>query len=289
MQQTAKQVSARFVAFFAAICMVMAMVPAMAFATVPTTGTFTLDATSVEVTSGTTANLQTLLKPTPNSDLDGDEYHFDYVAATGTTAFTVNKHSGVLTASTVGADTTGYVTVYLLAGDTPTSNNGKPCTGFTVLSSQVVTVDVKTSSTYGYQGNSMTMKMTSPTVTSYSGSNSTGWVNNLDASTPSSGYYNFTVKLSSGFKSYNTALAFAGINAGNVTVTDGLGSNLATLNNTNTGNLIISSVDNDTKTVNLQVASSIVTAGDTQLVFGSGFRGNNASNTLGTTITFVIN
>ncbi len=289
MQQAAKQVSIRFVAFFAAICMAMAMVPAMAFATVPTTGTFTLDATSVEVTSGTTANLQTLLKPTPNSDLNGDEYHFDYVAATGTTAFTVNKHSGVLTASTVGADTTGYVTVYLLAGNTPTGNNGKPCTGFTILSSQVVTVDVKTSSSYGYQGNSMTMKMTSPTVTSYSGNNTSGWVNTLAASTPSSGYYNFTVKLSSGFKSYNTALAFASINAGNVTVKNALGITQATLAAGNTGNLIIDSVDNDTKTVNLKVASSIVTAGNSRLVFGSGFRGNNASNTLGTTIAFVIN
>lgn len=288
MQQAARQMSMRFVALFAAFCMAMAMVPAMALATVPTTGTFTLDATSVEVTSGTTVDLSTLLNPTPNADLDGNEYHFDYVASTETTAFTVNKHSGVLTASTVSEDTTGSVTIYLLDGNTPTKNSGKPCTGFTVLSSQVVTIDVTTSSTYGYQGNSMTMKMTSPTVTSYSGSNSTGWVNSLGSiSAADDGYYYFTVKLSSGFQTYNTPASFAKLNEDNIVLKNSTGT-IATLTKDNDTAVQVYSTDHSSKTVQVRVLASAVTGSNVQLVFQADFHGNNASNTLGCPIAFVI-
>lgn len=287
MQQTARQVSARLVAFVAAICMVAAMLPAMAFADNATSGSFTLSSTALEVTSGSTGDVSSLVSSVSVSP-GGSDYHFDYVAADGTTAFTVNKHSGALTASSVSENTTGTVTVYLLAGSAPTGNSGKPCTDYTVLSSQTVTVTVAASSTYGYQGNNMTMKMTSPAVTSYSGSNSTGWVNVLAAQTPTDGYYSFTVKSSSGFKKYNTATLFASLNAGNVAVKDALGQTQATLAQNNTGDLVIDSVDNDTKTIQLKVASSIITTGNSRLVFESGFHGNNASNTLGTTVAFVI-
>lgn len=287
MQQTARQVSARLVAFVAAICMVAAMLPAMAFADNATSGSFTLSSTALEVTSGSTGDVSSLVSSVSVSP-SGSDYHFDYVAADGTTAFTVNKHSGALTASSVSENTTGTVTVYLLAGSAPTNNSGKPCTDYTVLSSQTVTVTVAASSTYGYQGNNMTMKMTSPAVTSYSGSNSTGWVNQLGSvSAASDGYYYFTVKLSSGFSKYNTASSFAERNAGNIVLKNSAGT-IDSVSADNDGSVQIYSTDNSTKTVQVRVLASAATGSNVTLVFGSGFRGNNDNNTLGCTVGFVI-
>ncbi len=285
MKQIPRKAWTRVAAMFAALCMVLALMPAMAFATPATTGSINFlsaSSTTLTVTSGQTATVGSLLgDPTVN----GDEWHYDYVVTSGTD-ITVNKHTGVVTASSVTADTTATVTVYLMSENAPTGNNGKPCTDFTVLDQETVTVNVTATNTYGYQGNSMTLKMTSPTVTSFSGSNTSGWTNQLAASTPVDGYYYFTVKLSNGFKNYNTAALFASRNADYVSVKNG--SSYQYLQSSNTGNVTIDSVDNDTKTVTVKVASSIVTSGSTQLVFASGFRGNNNSNTLGCNIAFVI-
>lgn len=288
MKQIPRKAWTRVAAMFAALCMVLALMPAMAFATPATTGSINFlsaSSTTLTVTSGQTATVGSLLgDPTVN----GDEWHYDYVVTSGTD-ITVNKHTGVVTASSVTADTTATVTVYLMSENAPTGNNGKPCTGFTILDQETVTVNVTASNTYGYQGNSMTLKMTSPTVSSFSGNNTSGWTNQLAASTPVDGYYYFTVKLSNGFKSYNTAALFANRNAGNVTISDSAGSTSYSLATDNSGYVTIDSVDTNTKTVTVKVSSDVVTTGDTRLTFSSAFCGNNSTNTLGTTITFVIN
>ena len=287
MRQMTRKAWTRVTAMVAALCMVLALMPAMAFAAPATTGSINFlstSATTLTVASGQTATIGSLLgDPT----VDGD-WHYDYVVASGT-GVTVNKHTGVVTAATVAADTTVTVTVYLMADNAPTGNSGKPCTGYTVLDQETVTVNVTATNTYGYQGNAMTLKMTSPAVTSYSGSNTSGWTNQLASSAPIDGYYYFTVMLSNGFSNYNTAALFATRNAGNVTISDSAGLTPYSLATDNTGNVTVDSVDVTTKTVTIKVSSDVVTTGDTRLTFSSAFRGNNNANTLGTTITFVIN
>lgn len=221
--------------------------------------------------------------------MDEEAYHLDFKidsSATNTCGASVNKHSGVLTTTSEG---TATVIVNLVSGAKPSQNSGNPCTGFTVLDTETFMVSATVSSAYTYQGVNNAIKMTDPSVGTFSGNNTDGWTNQLGAiSAASDGWYYFTVQMTSGFKNNNTADLFAGINDGNVKVKDSNNSVLATLDALNSGDVRVASVDNDTKTVVIKVASSIVSSGGNKLVFETGFRGNNVSNTLGTTVTFVI-
>ena len=209
------------------------------------------------------------------------QWHVDYKVTDGSAA-TINKHSGVLTPTAEGSVT---VTAYLTGISTPQGNPSNPCESTNVSASTVV--NVSASSTYGYQGSNLGIKMTSPTVTSFSGSNADGWVNIAKGAAATNGYYNYTIQLNNGFKKYSTAALFASANAGNIALVGSDGTQIASLASGNTGSVLINSVNVDSKTVVVSVLASDVMEGD-MLVFNPDFHGNNAQNTLGTTVSFVI-
>lgn len=256
-------------------------VPGMAFATIDATQSSVAVSTDqvINVTAGSQVDMTGYFKANAVSD-DG-QYHMDYKVTDGSGA-SINKHSGLLTATAEGTVT---VTAYLTGIAQPQGIKDNPCNSNAVSNS--VTVKVNAANAYGYQGVKNTIMITSPSVTAFSGSNEKGWTNTLSASTPTDGYYMFTVKMNNGFKNYNTPALFAARNAGNITLGIG-GATVASLNGDNTGEIIIDSVDSDSKTVVVKVAADYVVPGMTELVFGEGFVGNNASNTLGTTVSFVI-
>lgn len=284
--RTQYKMRSKLVASVAAAAMAASMVvavPGAAFATYDT-GSISANATTVNAHVGTQVEMADYFDWSASGG-DG-AWHVDYKVTDGSGA-TVNKHSGILTPTAEGSV---VVTAYLTGIETPTGNKNNPCNSDEAKCSATVTVSVAAADAYGYQGNKNSIKMTSPAVASYAGSNSEGWKNVLSgsSSTISGDYYHFTVAMTNGFKNYNTALSFAGINAGMIQMTDGVDSASATLNVLNAGDLYIASVDNDSKTIDVAVAKSKVSLGTTKLVFNSGFRGNNANNTLGTTVTFVI-
>ena len=172
MIQKTKAMSKQLFAVFASLCLMLAMLPAVALADDSSTGTVSLTQTTLSVESGESADVAALASAT---NTNGD-YHLDYVASNGA-PFTINKHAGGLLANTVtNADQTGTVTVYLLAGNQPSGNNGKPCTGYTILDQKDITVTVRAgaSTTYDYQGTGFQIKLTSPTVTNTSSSTVSG-------------------------------------------------------------------------------------------------------------------
>lgn len=173
MDSFVKSLPAKAVSVFASVCLTLALVPAVALADNATSGEVSLSQSEVSLASGGAFSLMDIVSA---DGLDGD-YHFDFVAAEDTTCFTVNKHSGVVIAgSSLEEAASSTVTVYLMAGEQPENDNGKPCSSCTVLSKAEVTVSVAASSgdTYGYQGSGFTIKLASPDVKSTSSSTSDG-------------------------------------------------------------------------------------------------------------------
>lgn len=277
----------KIIASAASAALVASMVvcaPSVAFATIDESlSSIAATCDEIYVVMGSQTNMSNYFNPDPQG---GDQVsHVDYKITSGDDIASINKHTGMLTATSTGQV---VVTAYLTGIATPTGNKNNPCVTTSV--SDTITVNITSTSTYGYQGVGNTIKMTSPSVESFSGNNTTGWTNILEASSPASDdCYYFTIEMTNGFKDYNTALSFAGINAGNIYVQNANGTSTTSLAANNQSDVFIESVNNTTKTVEVGVDKSLVTAAGTKLVFASGFRGNSPSNTLGTTITFVIN
>lgn len=280
MMRHSYRVSQKLIASAAAALMAATMVvavPGTALATYDS-GSITAAASTVNAYVGAQVDMSGYFT---ESATGGDgQWHVDYKVTDGSAA-TINKHSGVLTPTAEGSVT---VTAYLTGISTPQGNKNNPCKETTVSASTVV--NVSASSTYGYQGSKLGIKMSSPTVSSFSGSNADGWTNVLSGATATDDVYCFTVAMNNGFKNYSTADKFAKRNAGNISVVTG--STTAVLNSDNSGNIFIKAVDVDSKTIVVGVKSAAVTAGATQLVFASGFRGNNDNNTLGTSVSFIV-
>lgn len=280
MMRHSYRVSQKLIASAAAALMAATMVvavPGTALATYDS-GSITAAASTVNAYVGAQVDMSGYFT---ESATGGDgQWHVDYKVTDGSAA-TINKHSGVLTPTAEGSVT---VTAYLTGISTPQGNKNNPCKETTVSASTVV--NVSASSTYGYQGSKLGIKMSSPTVSSFSGSNADGWVNVAKGATATDGYYNYTIQLNNGFKDFNTPGDFAAENSGNVEIQNETGTTVASLNSGNTGVVKIASTDTSTKTIVVSVDES-VSAGS-KLVFTSGFHGNNAKNTLGTTVSFVI-
>ncbi len=280
MMRHSYRVSQKLIASAVAAMMAATMVVAVPGTALATYDSGSITATASEVSAYVGAQVDMSGYFTESATGGDGQWHVDYKVTDGSAA-TINKHSGVLTPTAEGTVT---VTAYLTGISTPVKNPSNPCEETTVSASTVV--NVSASSTYGYQGSKLGIKMTSPTVSSFSGSNADGWVNVAKGASATDGYYNYTIQLNNGFKNYYTADLFAGINAGNIELRDAAGNVSSTLSSKNTGDVKITSVDVDSKTIVVSVSAAATSA--TQLVFTSGFRGNNANNTLGTTVAFTI-
>lgn len=257
-------------------------VPGMAFASYDK-GSITPSSTSLSVVAGSQTDLSKLF--TYKTEGGDGVCHIDY-KVTGGSGATVNKHSGVLTANSVGDV---VVTAYLTGVAQPQGVKDNPCDSTEAKASSSINIKITESSTYGWQGiGGNSIKITSPEVTSVGGSDTEGWTNYLAASSPVDGYYDFTISMNNGFKSYDGADEFAALNAGNVTLKKTDGTLISTLSASNDGGVVISEANSTNKTVTVSVSQELVSSGNVQLVFGAGFRGNNASNVLGTTVAFVI-
>lgn len=280
--RTQYKMRSKLVASVAAAAMAASMVvavPGAAFATYDTGGISAKTTSAINTTVGSQVDMADYFTYSASGG-DG-AWHVDYKVTDGSAA-TVNKHSGKLTASAEGDV---EVTAYLTDIATPQQQPTNPCEETDVTAT--VTVHVNAADSYGYQGDKLGIKMTSPTVTAFSGSNSEGWINTVSGATETDGVYYFTIAMNNGFKTYNTAKKFAARNAGNISVVTS--SATATLDSENESVVFIDSVDINAKTIVVGIDSSAVATEGTQLVFASGFRGNNDSNTLGTTVTFSIN
>ena len=198
MEQAVKSFSMKMVSVFASLCLALALVPALAFATTSTTGTITLAKDAIEVAVGDTAELAGLLSATCDAD-----YHFDFVANdAGGECFAVNKHSGVLTATAATGTEDAFVTVYLLDDVKGSSNPDSPCSGYEVLDTATITVTVTDSESveYGYQGSGFSIMLTSPTVTGVSVDGTT-YTNTVEAQKAGS-TVEFTYYQSAGLNQY---------------------------------------------------------------------------------------
>lgn len=257
-------------------------VPGMAFATYDT-GSITPVSTSLEVVAGSQTDLSKFFS---YKTTGGDGVcHVDY-KITGGSGATVNKHSGILTATSAGDVT---VTAYLTGIAQPAKEPNNPCNSTEAKVSSSISVKINSTSTYGFQGiGGNAIKMTSTAVDSVAGNDAEGWTNYLAASTPIDGYYHFTIQMTNGFKDHNTPLAFAERNKNNIVLKDSDGEIIDTLSAKNNTGVKIDAVDSGSKTISVSVSTALVTSGNTRLVFESGFVGNNDKNTLGIPVAFVI-
>ncbi len=271
----------RVVASAAAAAMAASMVVAAPGAAFATYDTGEIHAKSEEAVSTAVGAQVDMADYFDYSASGGDgKWHVDYKVTDGTAA-TVNKHSGVLTATSEGTVT---VTAYLTAVKKQ-QIQVNPCKETEVKAT--VTVEIADKTTYGFQGADVAIMMTDPTPTLISGNNTVGWKNALSGVSAVNGYYCFDMEMTHGFKDSDGADDFAALNAGNISVVkNGVVIDSLTANN-NTG-VQIDAADSDSKTFTVAVSAKVATAG-AELVFGSDFRGKSAKNKLGTTVSFSIN
>lgn len=282
----------KFVSLLAAAALAASMIvaaPATALAADATSGSIIQKATAVTTTVGAELELANFFDRSLDP-ADGD-YHFDYVEVEstdeGVAAATVNKHNGKLIATTTGTVT---VDVYLLAGTAPTGNNGKPCTNFTVLDQETITVTVESASSYGFQGTGAnTIKVTSPTVSAYDADATDGFVNTLSGLTAVDGYYYITYQQAAGFRGFDGADAYEATNGQHITLEyydANEEANVTAVCGDASGVISVSEATHSTKTITLKIDASQVSLGGNTLSFASGLQGNNTSSVLGCTVQF---
>ena len=208
-------------------------------------------------------------------------YHLDFAVTDGAESATVNKHKGQLTGVAVG---TAYVTVYVVSGAAGQVNT-TPCS--TALASTTLSVEVSAAtSTYGFQGNNQSIKLTNLVPTSVSGNNTDGWTNALGTLTTSGGVIEIDFTMSSGIGQYNIG-AFENLNGSYVSIVRNNGQVVATLS----GEDMEFDATKSTKTdiVMYIDATSLNLSGNYNLVFSSDFRAGNTTGdpkTLGCPVTF---
>ena len=293
MQDKQKPISRRkALSVFAAFALVVSMVivaPSTAFADI-TAGNIGATTTSITTTVGATTNIGVAAgiqatNLTPSNAQQGVDYHFDYQLYSGSGFATVNKHSGILTANAMTAlNNPVVVRVYLTPGAPPSQNQNNPCfSGFGYVDISV-TINGNSGS-YGAQGQSQTVYMNSPTVTSWSGDNTNGFVNQLGPQTIVGGTLNFDFTMA--FGTGNNLNNFENtLNPNNVVILNSSGNQVlnGTLGGPNLTLSVLSSNNNLRLTVNSGVLSP---SGTYTLRFTSGFIAGNQTNTLGVNVDFV--
>lgn len=264
----------------------MVGIPASAFATDATSGSFTVTSSSINAIAGTQANMSSYVNSatvTPS----GSDYHYDYVVTSGSSYATVNKHSGVLTPTSAG---TTVVTVSLMAGTVSGADN-------VVLASHTITVTIASSSTYGYQGNPQAVYMNSPSVSSWGYDATNGYTDVIGTAMTidSNGYLNFDYSTSYGIGPHDIFYYENTINPTHLYVEDADGNILAYLGDSelNGTYMTLTQVNGSKQRFNLAIdADSLgIDSGTYKLVYTSTYSAGNTNNpplkTTGATITFV--
>lgn len=142
------------------LMMVFAMLPGMAFAAANDEASVTINPLKSEVVVGTPYDMTVTYSPTENT-------HIDWSVTNGTGEATISKHKGQLVGSKAGTVT---VTATLVEGKATSGSGGgtgtggsQPCEGEKLKTSEPMTIDIKASSGYGFQGLSgNTMKLMNP-------------------------------------------------------------------------------------------------------------------------------
>lgn len=263
--------------------------PVAAYATYDE-GSITVSQASIAVTAGDSKSLVEYFTPAASGG-DG-QHHVDYkiTATSGTDAsgIKVVKHSGVITVP-AGTSEDAWVTVtaYLTPIAQPSQVNSNPCEATDVSANITVYVNAAASGTYGAQGiGGNTIEMVSPSVTSASGNNTDGYVNQLGRLAATSKTLSFTYKQSAGINN-TTVSKYVNLNGSKITVTSSTGATVATLSTSGALTIPADGIDASRGTVTLNLDTSNMTAGQQyDLNFSSGVCGNNESKTLGIPVQF---
>lgn len=249
-----------------------------------TSATITPTGVAPTATVGAVTDLLTNISQYVTITADGT-YHLDFAVTGGTKFATVNKHKGELTGVAVG---TAKVTVYVVSGAAQSNNSSTPCSE--ALASTTLNVEVSAAtSTYGFQGNNQSIKLSSITPTSVVGNNQAGWTNALGTLTIANGALSIDFDMSSGIGQYTIA-GYEELNGSNVyLLAAGSDTPVAYLS----GEAMSLAQQGSSKTaLTLNINSSALTSGTTYtLVFTSNFSAGNTNSssvkTLGCDVKFV--
>jgi len=266
------------------VMMVLAMMPAMAFADSATINGNTYTSTISITNPGTViAGVQETMQSTHTTDYSGD-VHVDWSVTDGTGSATLSKHQGVLTPVTAGTVT---VTAILRTGTAASGSEsaGTTCSG-TQLATASSTITINASSAYGFQGTGgNTMEMTSPNnITAginYNGSNIIAGYNNIINTNMSlsSGACQFQFTMSAGINNFQQT-HFETYCLPYIYILDKYGNEVTGTNVSYTG------FANRTITI----TATGLTAGNTYIIeFGPEVCGNNVDKKLGVPVDFQFN
>lgn len=266
------------VALVASMAVVAPVTTAVASETEVSSVTVLTTAASVDAGS----QLQTA--PFFSCTLGDDSYHVDYTIS-DTTHATINKHSGILTATSAGVVT---VTASITSGERGNSSSSICGGADAVVAYGSMTVTINDAQVnYTYQGvNGNTIKMISPTVSNVSGNDTTGYTNALDTLTPDSdGIIKFTYSQTAGLN--NTSIAtYLEKNASNIALVRNNGATIANVSADTNSVFYISDINSSEGTVTLAVNTEKLAPTSAKIVFASGLCGNNTSKNLGISVTF---
>lgn len=317
----------KLVSLFAAIVLAFSMLgvaPMAAFATADSAGsgelsaaeigtpdrsasTITATNTAANVAVGSTITMTVAAGHFSAPGLDTSSQHIDY-KITGTAdggAATINKHSGVLTATSAGEVT---VTAYLIDAPQQSGINTNPCDD-EYLDSDTKTVTINTSTAYGYQGTGFQIYVSSPTVGSASINASGDTYTNLVSGNKTAGStVEFIVYQNAGLNQYSNGYnswmgsysspeaAYKALAGQYITYTDATG--VTTTLSSATNGFTVTELNSSSGYVKIAVpVGSLITgasSGTGTLHFGSGlhtFKNNNVTltnKTLGVNVNFDI-
>lgn len=265
----------------------LAMMPGMAFAAANDEASVTINPLTSEVVVGAPYKMTATYSPTVNT-------HIDWSVTNGTGEATISKHKGQLVGSKAGTVTVTATLVEGVAtegGGSGTGTGGsQPCEG-AVLKTATMLVDIKASSSYGFQGLSgNTMKLTNPaSVLVGDPATSTVTVGNTHY-TVYNNQISGEVALTNGTANFGYTMS-AGMNRFSEDTFNYYKDDIKVLNS---NHQVVSGAavalgtpkfDSATKTINIQV-SGLEEEEDYILQFGPKVCGNNTSKNLGCYVEF---
>lgn len=273
-------------------------------------GSFAFATKSISIPKGVQVPLEPIFNPevSPSSTQPS---HVDYGVISGGDIAKVTKHGGYFTATATGDV---EVKAVFVKGEMPEPNpnpDGTPVfpDGEVLGTPAILKITVTSSETYGFQGGRNAIKLITTeqgALTGYASYNNVAYtpvsggtvylnsatdINNQEGKLTAYGEganaaYYFTIQMTNGFRTYNSPEKFAEINAYQVSFQKTGSDNQEYLNETNSGALTVVKTDMTNKTIVFKLMKSAIQNGSGTLTFDSGFRGNNASNTLGTPVSF---
>lgn len=283
----------------------IAVSPDIPEATLHTTAGQTLLVGGIPNADGSPGNFVTVLVPDPNDPgtVFGTDwtvaYLLDEAASEDPTAATVNKRTGLLTATAAG---TVAIDVFLVDGQI-NQGNGVPDTAIQPPATIFVEIG-DNDGEYGAQGNDQTVLMNTINGTpftelleSFSGDSTAGFQNILDPLTPVNNNLAFNLTMAAGIgnrPNVNNFATFVAANAGDIQLTAAdandapTGNVLAQLQADNSGTLNFVPAVAQSNTLTLNVGTAGLPSGSYVLRFTSQFQGAaNSGRLLGVNVDFV--